>query len=170
MKASEAVNQLIAADHEMIYGWASKKGDGPMRVAWTTDVGGIDFFFINGRGLILMEVKNDDALFLTKPVMLSRLDSQAPPKCRRWLADNLAALVGDAQSMTIAKDENWRNRWYAKFQLQPLGGATPHLKICVDLVGGSASWSVEYTWRNECLIHEIRARTRYIPLMRLSDA
>jgi len=167
MKASEAVRKLVETNHEMIYGWATKGTDGPMRVVWTTDSGVVNFVFSDGRGHVVIEV--DGTVFATKPVTLSRLDSQAPSQQRRWLADNLPALLRDSQAMTISKDENWRNRWYAKFWLEPVRDTAPLLKICVDLVGSSAAWSVEYIMREGCLVDEVRAQTRYAPLRRMTD-
>jgi hypothetical protein len=173
MKASAAVRKLVEAHHEMIYGWATKKTDGPMHVVWTTDTGVVDFVFADGKGHVVLEVTDDErrgVSFITKPVRLTRLDSQAEPEQRRWLADNLAALVRDAQGMILAKDENWRHRWYAKFHLQPVLGTIPVLTICVDLVGSSASWSVEYIRRDGCLVDEVRVKSRYIPLRSIGYA
>jgi Holliday junction resolvase-like predicted endonuclease len=173
MRASEAVQKLVMAQHEMIYGWVSKKSGRPMHVVWTTNTGVIDFIFDNGRGYVVIEVGSDElgeVVFATKPVTLSRLDSQAEPEQRRWLSENLPALVRNAQGMTLAKDENLRHRWYAKFRLEPVRNTTPLLTISVSLTGSSASWSVEYIRRDGCLVDEIRAQTRRTPLRRIKDA
>jgi hypothetical protein len=168
MKASEVTAEFNQLPVTGAFVRFPDQKPGSINIEWATKRGVARFVFKDGNGHVEVEV--DGTVFITKPVALSRLDSQAPPKYRRWLADNLPALVRDSQSMTLAKDENRRHRWYAEFRLAPLGGATPYLKICVDLVGDSASWSVEYTWRQECLLHEIRVQTRYIPLRRLGYA
>jgi len=173
MNAADAVERLVEAHHEMVYGLATKKVDGPMHVVWTADTGVVDFVFADGKGHVVVEVgggEEGEAVFATKPLALPRLDSQALPMQRRWLAENLPLLVRNSQAMTIAKDENWRNRWYAKFLLEPIRGTMPYLKICVDLVGSSASWSVEYIRRDGCLVDEIRVQTRYAPLRRIGYA
>jgi hypothetical protein len=173
MKAAEAVQRILDAHHEMIYGWASGRTGNHMYVVWSTDTGVVTFAFGEGKGHVLIEVRDDerrDVVFATKPVALARLDSQSPPERRRWLADNLPGFVRDSQGMVLAKDENLRNRWYAKFRLQPVRDTTPYLKICVDLVGSSASWSVEYLRYDGCILDEVRVETRYAPLRRVGNA
>jgi hypothetical protein len=172
MKAAEAVQRILDAHHEMIYGWASGRTGNQLHVVWTTDTGVVTFVFSSGKGHVMIEVRDDDGeeVFATKPATLSRLDSQSHPERRRWLTDTLPDLVRDAQGMVLAKDENWRNRWYAKFRLQPKWGTTPYLKVCVDLVGGSASWSVEYLRYDGCIPDEVRVQARYAPLRRLGYA
>jgi len=168
MKASEVTAEFNQLPVTGAFVRFPDQKPGSINIEWATKRGVARFVFKDGNGHVEVEVHG--TVFATKPVTLSRLDSQAPPQQRRWLADNLPALVRASQGMTLAKDENWRNRWYAKFRLEPVRDTTPYLKIWVDLVGSSASWSVEYIRRDGCLLDEIRAETRYTPLRRISHA